>query len=157
MSRESSLSESELRQLQENQRSAGFVNDEQRQLAQKVSQSAARIPRGMNKLENLFAETLRERQDRGELVWYQFEAIRFRLADGAYYKPDWAAVTNQGNLLLYECKGFWREAARVRIKVAADRHPFHFCAVRKLKVREGGGWSYESFRQALDRLNGKLT
>jgi hypothetical protein len=62
-------------------------------------------------------------------------------------------------LLLYEVKGMWREAARVRIKVAADRHPFRFIAVTKRLVRDGGGWKEELFSQALDRLllrNGSL-
>lgn len=109
--------------------------------------------RGANKWEQEFGEVLRQQQDAlGLLVWYQFEALRFRLADGAYYKPDFVALTHTGTLIAYEVKGMWREAARVRIKVAADRHPFKFVAVRKKLVREGGGWSYEWFTSMYDRV-----
>lgn len=107
--------------------------------------------RGANKWEQEFGAILEAQLREGTLIWYQFEALRFRLADGAYYKPDYVALTATGMLLVFECKGFWREAARVRIKVAADRHPFKFAAVRKKLVREGGGWEYEWFTSMLDR------
>lgn len=108
--------------------------------------------RGMNKWESLFAEELERRRVVGLITWYQFEAVRFRLADRAYYKPDFAALAHNGELILFEVKGMWREAARVRIKVASDRHPFRFVAVTKRRVRDGGGWDEELFMQAHDRI-----
>lgn len=115
--------------------------------------NCGKAKRGANKWEQEFGEVLRQQQQTiGLIAWYQFEALRFRLADGAYYKPDFVALTTTGSLIAYEVKGMWREAARVRIKVAADRHPFKFVAVRKKLVREGGGWEYEWFTSMYDRM-----
>ena len=109
--------------------------------------------RGPNKWETEFASRLQNQQDSGLIVWYQFEGQRFRLADGAWYKPDFVALSHTGELIVYECKGFWRESARVRIKVAADRHPFRFIAVTKRRQKDGGGWAEEMFSAALDRMD----
>ena len=54
--------------------------------------------------------------------WY-YEGVKLRLADGAYYTPDFLVVTSDGLLELHEVKGFYRTAAKVRIKVAAERFP----------------------------------
>jgi hypothetical protein len=108
--------------------------------------------RKMNSWEQAFSYELKARQEAGELVWWAFEPLRFRLADGAWYKPDFGAVSVDGVLTLYEIKGHWRESARVRIKVAADRHPFRFIALRKRKAAEGGGWDSEVFAALLERL-----
>ena len=109
-------------------------------------------PRSRNKWEEAFErEELEPRVQSGEIRWAQFEGLRFRLADDAYYKPDFVALWANGELVAYEVKGMWREAARVRIKVVADHFPFRFIAVRKRKVSEGGGWEYEQFSAWLDR------
>jgi hypothetical protein len=115
-----------------------------------------KMPRARNKWEESFGELLELRRLGGEIIWYQFEAMRFRLADGAYYKPDWMAMLANQQWIAFEVKGMWREAARLRIKVAADQHPIKFCAVRKRKVSEGGGWDEEWFSAAFDRIIGGI-
>lgn len=117
-----------------------------------VIAQAVRPKRGMNKWECLWAMELGMAKKAGEILWFQFEALRFRLADGAYYKPDFVALTNTGELIAYEVKGMWREAARVRVKVAADRHPFRFVVVAPRRIKDGGGWSEEIFSAAFDAL-----
>lgn len=104
---------------------------------------AEKPKRGMNKWESQFAAHLESEKRAGLIQWYAFEWLRFRLADGAWFKPDFACVTNKGQLELLEVKGFWREAARVRIRVAADRYPFRFVAVTKEK--NTGEWKFEEF------------
>lgn len=96
--------------------------------------------RKMNKWETLYAEKLDYEQRLGVIEWYKFEGVRLRLADGAYFKPDFAVVRG-GKMELHEVKGMWREAARVRIKVAADQFPFRFVAV----TYSNPGWSTEEF------------
>lgn len=108
--------------------------------------------RGPNKWEAVWGQELEIKKRLGEILWYQFEALRFRLADGAWYKPDYISMARDGTITAWEIKGFWRESARVRIKVAADRHPFRFIAVTKQRVKDGGGWSEEMFSAALDRI-----
>ncbi len=94
----------------------------------------------MNKLEQAYAGELAFLLNHGLIHWWDFEPIKFRLADGAWFCPDFAVLTKDG-LQFREAKGFWREAARVRIKVAADKYPFRFVAVTK--DRKTGEWQYE--------------
>ena len=109
----------------------------------------ASAPRGMNKLETRFAEQLEAWKLAGEVAWWDREPIRVRLASGAWYKPDFVAESlpvcsattnpNLGRLIAFEVKGHWREAARVRIKVAADRHRW----LRFVVVTWDNGWVFE--------------
>lgn len=83
---------------------------------------------------------LEARKRAGEIRWYGFEPVRLRLADGAFYKPDYMVVTNAG-VEFHEVKGFLRIAANIRFKVAAEAFPFaQFLMYRKRKARDGGGW-----------------
>lgn len=95
----------------------------------------------MNLLEAAYAEVLAVRELKGEVIWWGFEALRFRLADGTYYCPDFAVQLADGTIELHETKGRWMESARLRIKVAADRFPFRFVAIKNIK----GKWEYEEF------------
>lgn len=105
---------------------------------------ARAIPRevSMNKLEAAYWSDLALLKAAGEIQDFWFEAVKLRLGDGAFYRPDFMVVNKLGEIEMHECKGgFWREAARVRIKVAAGMYPFRFCAVQ----RKQGAWSYEEF------------
>ena len=93
----------------------------------------------MNKWEAEYDAELRVKWAAGVIQWYGFEPIKLRLADSTYYTPDFA-VMDAGKLEFHEVKGFWREDALVKFKVAAEKFPFMFLAWRKRKVREGGGW-----------------
>lgn len=106
----------------------------------------ARGNRRMNKLEAAYALELDMRRLAREIKAWRFEAIKLRLAEGAFFKPDFTVVGIGGEIEMHEIKGFWREAARVRIKVAAEQFPwFRFIALRRLRKREGGGWKIEEF------------
>jgi hypothetical protein len=72
----------------------------------------------------------------------RYEPMKLRLADGSYYTPDFGVLTRDCLFELHETKGFWREAAKVRIKVAAELFPFKFIAIKRAK---GGGWEREEF------------
>ena len=76
-----------------------------------------------------------------ETVWFRFEGMRLRLGPGAWYKPDFPTINTAGEVVIYETKGRWMEAARVRIKVAAETYwMFKFIAVQ----RDGkSGWKFE--------------
>lgn len=99
-------------------------------------------PKYRSKLEREFHWVLRERHPGS---WIEHEPIKLKLARGAWFTPDYC-VTTRPALIFYEVKGFWREAARVRIKVAARLYPWaKFIAVRKRKKKDGGGWEEELF------------
>ena len=109
--------------------------------------AATAIKPRMNKTEAEWAMILEARKRAGEIVWYGFEAIKLRLADNTHYTPDFAVITAFGhNLELHETKGFWRDDARVKIKVAAEMFPFFkFFAMKKRRKKDGGGWAIEGF------------
>jgi len=96
----------------------------------------------MNGLERDYAYQLWLRQRAGEVRSYAFEGIKLRLGFDAWYTPDFAPVWLADDTVeIHECKGRWREAARVRIKAAAALHPiFRFVAV----TRTQGVWRFES-------------
>jgi hypothetical protein len=88
-----------------------------------------------------WADILEQRQQRGEIVEWAFQPERFRLGDGAWYTPDFRVVTSAWKVEFHEVKGGRiREAARVRLLVAATHHPYRFVMVQKQPKKEGGGW-----------------
>jgi len=99
----------------------------------------------MNKTEAAYAGHLEARKAAGEVAWYLFEAVKLRLADNCFYTVDFAVMLTDGVLEMHEVKGFWADDARVKIKVAAERFPFRFIAVRVKPKKDGGGWAVEDF------------
>ncbi len=99
----------------------------------------------MNKTEAAYAAELQARQVAGGVACYRFEGIKLRLADNTFYTPDFAVMLADGQMEAHEVKGFWRDDARAKIKIAADQYPFRFIAVTAKAKKAGGGWSVESF------------
>lgn len=100
--------------------------------------------RGMNKLEESWSSKLEMRRRAGIIVEYGFERIRLSLANGAWYKPDFDVLLADGSFQFHEVKGYWREAARVRTKVAADRFwMFKFLIVMRNRA---GEWTMEEVK-----------
>lgn len=108
----------------------------------------------MNKLEREYADHLRLRMAAGEVAFFMFESVKFRLADNTYYTPDFFVMGAGGEIEFHEVKGLWQqkqgparvgwqEDARVKIKVAASMFPFYFFAVSKSK--RGTDWDFEEF------------
>ena len=99
----------------------------------------------MNKTEAEYAEHLELLKRTGKIAWYRFEGMKFRLADNTFYTPDFAVMRSDGRLEMHEVKGFWRDDARIKIKVAAEQYPIQFVAVKKKTGKEGHGWKIERF------------
>lgn len=99
----------------------------------------------MNKTEAAYAAHLEILKYTGEILWYQFEAIRLRLAQNTFYTPDFLVMAADGVLECRETKGFWQEDARLKIKMAAEKFPFRFMAIKVRTKKEGGGWEQEIF------------
>lgn len=99
----------------------------------------------MNKTESAYARLLETMKAAGKVAWYKFEGVKLRLADNTFYTPDFAVMSADGVLEMHEVKGFWRDDARVKIKIAADMYPFRFIAIRMKAKKNGGGWEREYF------------
>lgn len=101
-----------------------------------------RLPAGeMNQTESAYGKILEARKLAGEVLWYRFEGLKFRLADSTFYTPDFAVMLADGTLEAHEVKGKWEDDARVKIKVAASMYPIRFVAVRHAKRQ----WTTEEF------------
>lgn len=108
-----------------------------------VHRPAQRIRQGeptMNKLEQQWAAVLTA----DEFHW-RFGAMRFRLANGAWYKPDFTSVPNRWDdfhsLYAWEVKGpkqaRWSRRGELTIKVAATL----YAEIRFVLVwKENGQW-----------------
>lgn len=95
----------------------------------------------MNGTERAYADYLWQRQLAGEVLRYDFEAEKLRLADNTFYTPDFRVVLADLSIEMHEVKGFWQDDARVKIKVAAQLHPYRFIGVRKV----ARSWEFEEF------------
>lgn len=96
----------------------------------------------VNRWEAEFAAIARARH--GDCLHEQ--SFSLRLGNGAWFKPDIFVFDDNPMLIdrrpvAYEVKGFAREAAVARIKIAAGLYPeIRFVLVRKRRKAEGGGW-----------------
>ncbi|WP_229211426.1 DUF1064 domain-containing protein [Duganella sp. BJB476] len=99
----------------------------------------------MNRTEAAYAATLELRRAAGEVLWFKFEGLKFRLADNTFYTPDFAVMLASGALEAHEVKGDWEDDARAKIKIAADMYPIQFIAVQVQSKKDGGGWKIEEF------------
>jgi len=97
----------------------------------------------MNGLEKSYALHLDLLYKAGAIKHYEFEPIKLRLADKTFYTPDFLVITNDGILEMHETKGFWRDDAKVKIKVAAEQHFYIKFIAIQLKA---GKWLTEEFQ-----------
>ena len=96
----------------------------------------------MNKTEAAWAVRLDVGKLAGQINWWSFEAVKIRLAQSTFYTPDFMVWLPDGSIRFDEVKGFWRDDARVKIKVVAEMYPFWaFQAVSRHK----GSWKIETF------------
>lgn len=109
-------------------------------------QALGRLKSGqMNKTEEAYYAHLELRKVAGEVAWFKFEGMKFRLADNTFYTPDFAVMLTDGALEAHEVKGFWQDDARAKIKIAADLYPLRFVAIQARSKKDGGGWKVEEF------------
>lgn len=69
--------------------------------------------------------------------WIGIHAIKLKLAGKTFYTPDFETIGPNGEMIFWEVKGFMRDDAAVKLKVAANLYRWaRFILVRKLK----GSW-----------------
>lgn len=104
-------------------------------------QTVRRVAGAMNKLEARYSAHLDLLVKTGEIVRYDFDCERLRIGKKCFYEPDFRIVRPDVSIEFHEVKGFWRDDARVKIKVAAELHPYKFVAVQWKQKQ----WVYEEF------------
>lgn len=93
----------------------------------------------LNKTEKRFLDWLWQRALPGQYIGVQ--SITLKLADDCRYTPDFVTIF-QGDIRAYEVKGFWRDDAKVKIKVAARMFPMRFVVVQWIK----GQWQFSEVK-----------
>lgn len=85
-----------------------------------------------SKWEEQYASRLETLKRAGEIRDFKFEPMRILLANKTTYLPDFLVVSNSGYLEFHEVKGFIREDALVKFKIAAEMLPmFDFLMITK--------------------------
>ncbi|MBT9170537.1 MAG: hypothetical protein DDT18_00880 [Actinobacteria bacterium] len=77
----------------------------------------------MNKMEGRYCQELELLKRAGEIVDYRFEPFGLKLADKTYYHPDFLVVYKD-KFEIIEIKGFMRDDANVKLKIAAKEFPW---------------------------------
>lgn len=102
----------------------------------------------MNKTEAAYAKFLESEKFQGRVAAYWFEALTIKIAENrCSYTPDFLVQRPSGELELHEVKGsknpaVYRDDAKVKAKVCADRFPFKFFVVTPKSKKAGAGWDY---------------
>lgn len=110
--------------------------------AKNIPQALGRLPTGkMNKTEARYAAHLELQKAAGEVLWWAFEPMNLRLGTNCFYRVDFLVLKADGSLEAHEVKGYWTDDALVKIRVAAEKFPFAFIAVRWVNDQ----WEYRHF------------
>ena len=102
-------------------------------------------PGEMNRLEAEYAALLEARKREGTVLWYRYEAAKFRLTDTdamTTYSPDFLVQLSTGEIIVAEVKGgFFRDDARLKLKLLVDQYPFRVVLARR--PRKADPWTEE--------------
>ena len=85
-----------------------------------------------SKLEADYADELERERLAGEIVSWEYERLKLRLADGTWYTPDFWVTALSGEFEIRETKGHKFQAGMIKLKVAASLYPcFTFILVER--------------------------
>jgi hypothetical protein len=89
----------------------------------------------LNRLERAYLGLLRANIGN---AWVGVQCVTLKLGDDCRYTPDFFTIGVGGEAWAHEVKGFMRDDAQVKLKVAARKFPWvNFC----LAMRKGGVWT----------------
>lgn len=101
-------------------------------------------PGTMNAWEKEHARTLFDRHQADEISGYYYERFRFEIGHRCLYIPDFVILHSNGTFGAEEVKGFMRDDANVKIKVAARMYPQ---IVFTLWTKKDGDWTCKAVRK----------
>lgn len=99
----------------------------------------------LNPCESKYQRHLELRKQAGEVLWYKFEAITFKLAERTTYRPDFMVMLADGSLETHEVKGakaIFMDDAKVKVKVFAEQFPIRMLVVYPTKNNQ---WIIEEY------------
>lgn len=108
-----------------------------------------RQPGEMTKTEARYAEVLEAMRLKGLLDRWDFEPERLVLGKNVQWTPDFRVIQTDGSVVFVEVKpSGWKHIPNqdkntVKIKVAADIHPYIFWRAVERLQKNGGGFEVE--------------
>lgn len=106
----------------------------------------SRVPGQMNNLEREYSEYLQKRLLAGEILHWEYEPYKIKIAPKCFLQVDFFVLTSELRPEFHECKGFMEEDANVKLKEVAHRHWwFRFLLVKKRAKKNGGGFEITEF------------
>lgn len=91
---------------------------------------------GQNKTEAAFAGYLDDLGRTDAILAYGFEAMKFKLGPRTWYTPDFVAFLPTGRMIAIEVKGFMRDDAAIKFKLAPVMHgQIQFFMVKRVRRR----------------------
>lgn len=109
--------------------------------ATRVKTQPSKDEAGLNKLEQAWLEVLRRRMNDGAVRHIGIQDHGLKIGDHCRYHPDFMTIDTEGQITFWETKGFMRDDAQVKIKVAARTFPFYrFVLVKRRTKAQGGGF-----------------
>ena len=105
----------------------------------------------MNQTEKAWSDVLEAKKLLGEVIRYEFEKIKLKLADNTFYTPDFWVVLASGEQEFHEVKAMTAKGvvlseddARVKVKVAAEQFwEFDFLVAARGPKSQGYPWKIE--------------
>ncbi len=88
----------------------------------------------LNRTERAYLAVLRSHP---AVTWIGIQSFTLKLADDCRLTPDFSTLDRGGKLTLIDVKGFQREDALIKMKVAARMFPMFTFVIAK---RDGGDW-----------------
>lgn len=79
---------------------------------------------GQNKTESDFDRLLADLKHAGRIKDFRFEPVKIRLAGQTSLRIDFLVLRRDRTVAAVEIKGYWREDAKVKTKVAPEVCPF---------------------------------
>ena len=89
---------------------------------------------GMNKTEASYAALLDWEVSQGMVAAYWYESVKLRLATRTWYTPDFLVLYSNGGFQFVEIKGFLRDDAAVKYKLAREQYSWaEWVMLRRVK------------------------
>lgn len=117
----------------------------------KAQGRAKRVPGEMNKTEARYEqEVILPKYKAGDINWYGFEALTFKLAPDTRYTPDFIVQLSDGTIEAIDVKASKKdgkplvtEDSYVKMKTAGQLFPIQFLMTWRLK--DTGAWTERRF------------
>ena len=126
-----------------------------------VARTTDTTTRRMNKTEAWYAtHVLTPLVAEKSINSWAYEAFKIRLADKTWYTPDFMVITASGLIEFHEIKGSWsaphQDDARVKLKVAAEDHPWALFVAYEHKTRSWEWFVHKDGPEWLQRGRGLM-